>query len=1801
LKKILGILLIFVVILNTFFITSHAEDGEKIRFDEYGNLKFTTVGIKATTGTRYSTIGWQMFDQDKTSHSRKKSVVLKLDPDDKSSNKSENIGGSPKRIRTTFYISYKMITKRLKEEEENNPGWANQLLIDGGKVYLDPVYTIKLVKGNDENYLGHLNKRGEKANAKDEVYYSCEGEETLINGKFKPAKWHGGIKYARGWLHPDDFKDDYNKQLEFPSFISNVIIRHMTKDIRGNDVMMPNEKEKKDSLEHGMSQTYSKKVFPGYKYHSCTIQKDNGTIETKTDEFITITGKNKYQAKKFNQIEEGSFKEANVIFYYVPVQVTGTHQLKAEPDSQQVEGEKIEQMANITINLTQGAKSLENWKVFVGNSPVQLTVNLKRDKSGAIIQPQANYTYNISARQLLNYLSGEKLYYTDDLTQYPIAGGETIEFEYDADISVKVHDKTIPLSGSADVASFYRKPETDGYVSSPSYWSEIKQGDVYHEQFEAMAGTPTTRNLYYASGGSEFIVDIEVEYVPNGTATRRYLSKYNEVWCENRDNHIGPLHNCNLPRKTGGWSKSNPGPPTPRTITGYDGTVHAENTSVKSKKVVTRKATKTQSEKSHTEYQQVWSGLSSHTGCGPCCNHRVGGYSDTWSQNITFDYMKIKKVNVWEIKQSKVDGMREIIGTDEVIATIKKGNPNIFWNIASNDTSRNHRLRYSLETDQHDFVTWTEGDSDNKCSNSKDSGPVNEQKQFNYRRNLPNNAIAISDFLILQTSSGDQSVIYFQSDPSPTMKTTDLLEVPKTSKEEMWDNNPLSASKWSEDHINIGSYNGKYYRPNEKYKGSGNRTRVSTIFDSNPFGKNRPSRPSTELRLINTSLDIMDEIPNGEYITGHSSIFYELRLSRGSGSTAYSKSRNSKYGMNGQEFKTTYSDNHTKVNDIVIHNPVSAENAIVIPLPKARDQRTPSTKNIGGNCQEDLEEVEWVLDCKYTGGHEHTPSCYTTTRVINPNYVQPQEATTYTYNYIGRQQTFTAPCDGIYKLETWGAAGGTSYSDDRGYGGKGGYSYGEKYLRKGDMLYLYVGGKGSDGYPRDGYAYGGYNGGGSGSQYGRSDECGSGGGGATDIRTSTSLFSRIIVAGGGGGAGEDSEEGGHGGGMSGTFGGSNNSPGTQTSGYQLGRGENCSSSDSGGGGGGGYYGGRTDTEQAGAGGSGYIGGVSNGTTSSGINSGYGKIKITTPKIISSEPQYITVKTLNCTEPHHEGGHYPECYKEISDTISANKPVIIYDEGSGQNENVSPGNFINLDYPFQIYFPSTGDFYGNGQLGIGKTTKTRGKGFVNDMDTSEWIAKKSVTFGFNVIYNGKMYEKWEEISLPVGGSKYNFYCPLANNEEISSLVTFKVIANNGDIDNNKYPTNKVRYYNKGALHSALRKYNIDVVGRIGNLVIEDTQDFRYSNLFKEPLSSWYTDADWYVNQVIKKVDIMKQNNVVGSYMDIRGDKADDSNHFLNTYGLLEHLNKPSEYLWRQHNKPNTSWKPIYFPLSPSDNNIELLKDKPLTIGYKLLADVQTIGNYYTDVQIMPYYYYLDMTKNPSDPDYITPLDIYINVSGAYKPFNIFDAARSGADTSMLYPYKYVYNWDEEKIRRNYSQEEGELTRRVAAKYGYTDSNGNTKPLVTPSAISNQLGNGQVIFLKGRNRTFIGTDQTKGMDKNPGRKVSSLFYGLQAQRWHFTLGLPSSAVAVKHGDMLKNENIRKLHSKDGLILMAANIESVGNVYTLQYAHTNNPIKIGKVGTSNYREYPIPSSDIPYSVISVYSAWKSSRDDLTISGTH
>ena len=260
------------------------------------------------------------------------------------------------------------------------------------------------------------------------------------------------------------------------------------------------------------------------------------------------------------------------------------------------------------------------------------------------------------------------------------------------------------------------------------------------------------------------------------------------------------------------------------------------------------------------------------------------------------------------------------------------------------------------------------------------------------------------------------------------------------------------------------------------------------------------------------------------------------------------------------------------------------------------------------------------------------------------------------FDYTGEYQTYIVQKTGKYKLEVWGAEGGTR-SSSYGIAGKGGYSYGTIYLTKGTEIYAYVGGKGASASNSTSYVSGGYNGGGSAKYYGGT------GGGATDFRfvsnsdplNSDSLLSRVIVAGGGGGAqgrGRTSYkgDGGSGGGASGidgTYYNGNSTQyygtgGTQTSGGQTYSGTSSYMGTAGsfglggnggyrsttyygtGGGGGGWYGGGGGYYRyaGGGGGSGY---VWTSSTASSVPSGYSvdtKYYLTNASTVAGNTSFI---------------------------------------------------------------------------------------------------------------------------------------------------------------------------------------------------------------------------------------------------------------------------------------------------------------------------------------------------------------------------------------------------------------------------------------------------------------------------------------------------------------------------------------------------------------------------------------------------
>ena len=114
-------------------------------------------------------------------------------------------------------------------------------------------------------------------------------------------------------------------------------------------------------------------------------------------------------------------------------------------------------------------------------------------------------------------------------------------------------------------------------------------------------------------------------------------------------------------------------------------------------------------------------------------------------------------------------------------------------------------------------------------------------------------------------------------------------------------------------------------------------------------------------------------------------------------------------------------------------------------------------------------------------------------------------------------------------MDCWGAEGG--YSVERTKGGKGGYVAGKITLTSNVIFFIYVGQTANHSQA------GGWNGGGNGTD---ADQTGYGGGGSTDIRTTSgnwnsfnSLKTRILIAAGGAGSGDYEDIGGDGGGLSG--------------------------------------------------------------------------------------------------------------------------------------------------------------------------------------------------------------------------------------------------------------------------------------------------------------------------------------------------------------------------------------------------------------------------------------------------------------------------------------------------------------------------------------------------------------------------------------------------------------------------------------------------------------------------------------------
>lgn len=239
------------------------------------------------------------------------------------------------------------------------------------------------------------------------------------------------------------------------------------------------------------------------------------------------------------------------------------------------------------------------------------------------------------------------------------------------------------------------------------------------------------------------------------------------------------------------------------------------------------------------------------------------------------------------------------------------------------------------------------------------------------------------------------------------------------------------------------------------------------------------------------------------------------------------------------------------------------------------------------------------------------------------------------FSFKGSTESFTVPVDGTYTLECWGA--GAKH---------GGKSEGDYQAQKNQILYICVGGMGTDG-SKSVKGVGGYNGGGNGGESLFGYMKGSGGSGAThiclmdgllkDLKTAYDNNKLLMVAGGQGGN-LHSADGPYGGGLEGDkpqfWNGDYYQAATQTSGYAFGTGQNGHDGDSAfssyegrargsAGGGGGLYGGYSP-----------FGATFNACSSGGGGSGYVNPNLANAKTIAGNQSFLSPSGVS--ETGHAG-------------------------------------------------------------------------------------------------------------------------------------------------------------------------------------------------------------------------------------------------------------------------------------------------------------------------------------------------------------------------------------------------------------------------------------------------------------------------------------------------------------------------------------------------------------------------------------
>lgn len=1435
-----------------------------------------------------------------------------------------------------------------------------------------------------------------------------------------------------------------------------------------------------------------------------------------------------------------------------------------------------------------------------------------------------------SLAELKDFLSGSKSQVTLQDTNIKVC--DTVTLKYIASMYVCMHGggkhediranpkgTIIGSDGSCSDKAILYTSDKPYYYSTMRHRpvSEIKADVPYGEKYEAMAGVPTTTNIYLGTGATEYMVNVDLEYKTT-EGERTYTFKVTETNCYG-DNEActysacpGPVYNDKGQLTHPKHTKSCP----------YLGTVVAD---------------------SITDHRN-----NKHPGT---CN-----YTYTIKQKIDpIHYMDITKEDLYRLVDFQLAGNSKLQNPHRITL-----NPNIgYYSFHDQEgySNNNGRFRFSVSL-PNDSEHWGNTLKNIGSQSVNDVHSTCKQKACDainaVVQTLTNNTVTVvSDYVVLETSEGYQNVMYYEltSNNVPLngmtvspgdfgdhadMSTSNLtcekeapnLTWPKDpAQEEMWENNGNSSAKWSTTHITTTGYNGDYEDVKGKYD-NGNSTRSSNIAKQNVTW-NQPNLKKLEgdtdfqdgvnSRYIKTGINILDSttppperkwsstdsidpVTNGEWDTGHCTVLYKKEVS-------FKNSPGQKWDQWCRRREAPYSEEHDKINNIVVHNPISNRDAVVISNEKKYDQRywgeldpiSPPTDD--QKCPRDSTCAYSILTCKQSA--PHTDACYKTVSIgygcggkpFN-KHVHTAQCNSYLYTPTKYVYTYHPPIGCSYhnsgfevtinenRQPTQAELRASGFTHNGSCATNGYYTFtrtvpGIKYfITKGTELNAKGASTGKTywidvPYEPTGTGY---------TIYPEGNESG--------VKYSYELWTFNVDH------------------------GTNhivqvlrNSTGRVYSFRCL----SCADSSE----------------------------NTNHTTHEDCHTYVEPVDLTYWTCNNELNTHVHTsaclkygKVLSCTDPHHyvpnsephdvnsPSCHYPfadrRCYTPCNNDANHRAPAQIQIPG-GQLASTTDV-FINIDREFKIYYPDVGDFEQQPRLnGISECVSEKGLGYKNNTDTDKWLRNKFVIYPFNTIdaaNNTWGYgEPIDLLKLPDTNKVYKFECILANSEHNACAVYFHSVANNAPeqytFDDATSHTNFERYSNHAAKMSVTKKQDIDVVGSIGALTIHDTGDPRFAELFKKPLNN----GKWLIHNVVKEVDYALPNMIVADDKDSRNEDCTTTGYYHSPYGVTNMATGGKNHPY------------IKLPLVPYKNPNTELQHEEMRPGYNLYMDIETIGDYYGEnyrddagdalvpwergadatgmftykMQIKPKYWELDL-----DSKQWHEVDCYMKSGSTYLPIVLTNKSNQTSE------YYYYLDWLNESARRSYSPQEAKMN--TGYQTAISDS---LYHLRLPTSDRDVIGSTDRIYLIDIDRTFIGSSTRYGRDMNTGnprygisdnRIDSEYSYLSQSQRWHWTLGLPSSTVFVRAGEECNDRNIKAFQDRNTVVVCTMDIKVRGSVWTLNYDGTAVNYSDGggfKIfpGGPTYTPPTDPKTgkvtDDP--IITIYNNKRTSKDDIQTQGTH